>query len=50
MKAPRLRVVVKIADPYAHVPLNMAWHSDGHADSQDGVGDSQSVEVAIAQK
>jgi hypothetical protein len=43
-------MIVQVSEADAHVVIQWAGDGDGHADAEDGVGDGQRIEVAIAQK
>jgi hypothetical protein len=50
MKMVAVRRVSKVAEAYAHVTADGTGHRDGHRYAEDGVYDSQRVEVAITKK
>ena len=50
MEAPDVRVIVEVADAYAHVALDVIGHGDSNTYSQDGVRDPQRIEIAVAKE
>ena len=44
------RVVAQISEAYAHVVIDSAGDSDGDGDAEDGMGDGQWIQIAIADK
>ena len=43
-------MVAEVAEADAHVVMERVWHGHCHAESHDAVGDSEGVDVPVAQK
>jgi hypothetical protein len=43
-------MVAQITQPYTHVVMHRIWHSHGYANTQDAMGQTQRIQVAVSQK
>jgi len=45
-----VRMVPEVAETDPHVMMQRVWHCHGHAEAHDAMGQSEGIDVAVAQK